>query len=262
LGAQVAHTPNVSDADAEKVFRQYAKDGFDFIIGHGGQYVAAAEIVAEEFPRAKFAVVAGGYAGNNKNLGSLGFRREVDYLCGVVAGLKTETNKVAYIGGEAQPHMVTSSEIFENGVKAVNPEAEVSIAWVESWSDKDRTRELAEKEVAVGTDVILANINQASQIVFEVAKNAKISAIGWTKDQHQLAPDTIVTSAIIRMPNLLLEGAVLVQQGRWEGKQYNLGLRDGVLDLAPFHGLLTAEQEEKVNAVKADLLNGQIDIMD
>ena len=60
------------------------------------------------------------------------------------------------------------------------------------------------------------------------------------------------------MPVLVLESAILVGEGRWEGKQYTLGLRDKAHDLAPFSGLLTSEEEAKVKAVRHDILAGEI----
>ena len=262
LGAQVAYTANVPPDEEEmtKIFRQYAQDGFDFIIGHGGEYIPAAEVVAEEFPDIKFAVVAG-YAGNNNNFGALSFREgEVGYLTGVVAALKTKTNKVAYIGGEAYPHMLEQSVLFERGAKAVNPSVEVSIEWVESWSDQDKAKEIAQSQLKGGADVILADADSAGLAVLEVAKEANIYGIGWSLDQHELAPGTILTSAIQRVPVLLLEGATLVQQGRWEGKQYKFGLQEGAQELAPFYGLLTPEEEAKVNTIKQDILTSKIDV--
>jgi basic membrane protein A len=260
LGAQVAHTPNVSEADAEKVARQYATDGYEFIIGHGGEYIPAFEAVAEEFPRVKFAVMAG-YAGNNKNFGALSFRdSELGYLAGVVAGLKTKTNKVAFIGGVDYPHMQEQAASFERGAKAVNPKVEVATEWVGSWTDEAKSKEIAEAQVKAGADVLLGSVDAASRIVFETAKNAGVYALGWSLDQHDLAPDTILTSGIQRMPVLALEGATLVQQGRWEGKQYKFGLQEGAQDLAPFYGLLSSEEETRVKTVREDIMTGKVDV--
>lgn len=260
LGAKIEHTANASEADAEKVARQYANEGFDFIIGHGGEYVAALESVAQEFPRTKFGVVAG-YAGNNKNFGAIGFRAdEIGYLSGVVAGLKTKTNKVVFIGGIDYPDLQVNAAAFEQGAKAVNPKVAVSTEWVGSWTDADKAKEIALTHIAAGADVLLANADTAALAAVEEAKKAGIYAIGWAVDQHDLAPDTILTSAIQRTPVLFLEAATLVQQGRWEGKQYRFGLQEGAQDLAPFYGLLTAEEEAKVSTIRGDILAGKIDI--
>ncbi|MBE7556489.1 MAG: BMP family protein [Anaerolineales bacterium] len=260
LGAQVAHSVNITEADAEKIFRQYAQDGYDFIIGHGGEYIPAAEVVAKEFPRTKFALMAG-YGGNNKNLGALSFRdSEIGYLMGAVAGIKTKTNKLAFIGGVDYPHMQEQATSFERGAKAANPKVEVAIEWVGSWTDEAKTKQIAEAQVKAGADVLVGNVDAASQAVFETAKNAGVYALGWSLDQHDMAPNTILTSGIQRMPVLALEGATLVQQGRWEGKQYKFGLQEGAQELAPFYGLLSPEEEARVKTVREDIVTGKIDV--
>lgn len=262
LGAQVAYTASVPQDEEEikKIFRQYAEEDYDFIIGLGGEYIPGAEVVAEEFPQTKFALVAG-YPGNNKNLGGIGFREaEMAYLAGVVAALKTKTNKLAYIGGEAYPHTLEQSVLFERGAKATNPSIEVAVEWVESWSDPERAKEIAETQIALGVDIILAVADGGDPGIFEAAKSAEIYAIGWSLDQHELAPDTILTSVIQRVPILVLESATLIQKGRWEGKQYRFGIQEGVQDLAPFYGLLTAEEEAEVKAIKEDILTSKIDV--
>jgi basic membrane protein A len=99
LGVGVAYTAEVGETEADTHFRDYARQGFDFIIGLGGEYVDAAAKVADEYPRTQFAVVAN-YSGNNRNLGALSFRfGEIDYLSGVTAGLKTRSGHIALIAG-------------------------------------------------------------------------------------------------------------------------------------------------------------------
>ena len=263
LGAQVAYVANASEDEEaqEEILRQYAGAGFDFIIGHGGEYIAVLERVADEFPQTQFAVVTG-YAGNNRNLGALSIRAdETGYLSGVVAALKTKTNKVAYIGGEVYPSTTEEATAFEKGVKDTNPAAEVLIDWVGSWSDQDKGREVALAQVAAGADVLAIDADIAGLAALEVAESEGVYAIGWVQDQHDLAPNAVLTSVIQQMSIRLLRGAVLVQQGRWEGKQYKFGLQEGVTGLAPFYGMLTPEEEEIINQVREDIITGKIETL-
>lgn len=260
LGAKIDYTVAGAEADMEKAFRKYAGEGYEFVIGHGGEYIPAAEVVAKEFPRTKFAITSN-YPGNNKNLGALSPRDgELGYLTGMVAALKTKTNKVAFIGGVAYPSMQEQATLFERGAKVTNPKVEVSIEWLDTWTDEAKAKQTAEAQIKAGADVLVGNADAAGLGVIKAAKNAGVYAIGWSLDQHDVAPDTILTSAIQRIPVLLLEGATLVQQGRWEGKQYKFGLHEGAQDLAPFYGLLSPEEEAKVKSVKEDIMNGKIDV--
>ena len=260
LGADVAFTASVPEDDLEKqkLFRQYADAGFDLIIGHGGNYITAIERVAEEFPRTKFALTTG-HGGNNKNLGAVIFDSlEIGYLAGTVAALKTKTNKIAFIGGVPYPDLLEEAAGIERGARATNPEIEVSIEWVDSWADPARAREITQAQLKAGADVILTDNDKGNMAVIREVESAGAYAIGWGSAEHALAPNTILTTVIQRVPVLVLESAILVRQGRWEGKKYILGLREKAYDLAPFYGLLTPAEEAAVMAARNDILAGKI----
>jgi len=264
LGAEVAYTDNTDllpPAEVEQLFRKYARDGFDLIVGHGGQFKAPMKVVAPEFLNSKFAVV-GGDPGNNNNFGALGFRSgELGYLMGVVAALKTKTHKVGIIGGEPIPDIVDLVKLFERGAKATDAEIEVSIAWVNSWKDPQKAKLIAQEMIASGVDIIATRAGDGNIAVFEVAASASgVYVIGGPQDHYNAAPHIIITSGIQRVPVLLLQGATLVRQGRWQGKQYRFGLVDGAQELAPFRGKLTPEQEATLKAVTRDIISGKIDV--
>ena len=59
-GADVAFTESVNPANQADVYRQYANQGYDLIIGWGGQFTDGAVEVAEEFADTYFLVVSSG----------------------------------------------------------------------------------------------------------------------------------------------------------------------------------------------------------
>jgi basic membrane lipoprotein Med (substrate-binding protein (PBP1-ABC) superfamily) len=258
LGAETAYTASVPEDKFEETFRQYATEEFDFIIGLGGQFSPAAEVVAEEFPRTQFAIVAD-YVGNNKNLGGLSFRyEEAGYIAGAIAAIKSKTDKVAYIGGVAYPHIEAEAAAFERGAKSINPSIDVSINWVESWDDEEKTRLIAQTQIENGADVLAANVS--IDTASEEAEKAGVYAIGWTTDRHEAAPQAVLTSILRHTPKLLLKGATLVGQGQWEGKLYKFGLQDEIQELAPFYGMLSPEEERQVADIQQDIQTGKIDV--
>jgi basic membrane lipoprotein Med (substrate-binding protein (PBP1-ABC) superfamily) len=249
------------EADSEDIIRQYAKDGYDFIIGHSGGYAEPAEVVAEEFPNTKFAVVTT-YPGNNKNLGAVAFRSgEVGYLSGMLAAMKSKTGKVAYIVGYDYPVYQEEAALFERGVKATNPNVEVSTHFLQSWTDGEKATQLALDLVASGVDILALNADEAGIAALEaITEKEGVYIIGWTKDQHDKAPGHVITSVLQDIPQLVLNSATLVQEGRWEGKLYKFGLREKIYDFAPFRGMLTPEEEAAFNVAKEKVMAGEIDI--
>ncbi|MEW5849424.1 MAG: BMP family protein [Myxococcota bacterium] len=262
LGARIAFVAGVGEGDRGRmteVFRGLALEGHDLILGHGGEYIPALEVVAREFPHTQFAAVAA-YAGNNRNLGGLSFREgELGYLCGVVAALKTRSRKVAFVGGQAYPHVREQAVLFERGAKAMNPAISVQTAWLDTWTDTERARSVAASLIRSGADVLLVDADLAAAGAFDAVRSAGVFAIGWASDQAALAPGHIITSGIQHVEPLLVAAAERVQAGVWEGRQYKFGLREQAQELADFRGMLTPEQEAVVARVQEDVLTGRVD---
>ncbi|MBA3921835.1 MAG: BMP family protein [Nostocaceae cyanobacterium] len=220
----------------------------------------SAEKVAKEFPRTKFALVTT-YPGNNKNLGAVAFRSgEAGYLTGMLAAIKTKTNKVGYMVGYDYPVYQEEAALFKRGAKATKPSVEVSTQFIETWTDTKKATKVALDLVKSGFDVLAVNADEAGIAAIKEVTKAGVYAIGWTKDQYELSPGHVLTSVLQDVPNLVLNAAVLVQQGRWEGKLYKFGLKEKIYDFAPFRGTLTSLQAGRFDNARTQIINGTIDI--
>jgi basic membrane protein A len=259
--AEISYTDNVLDADSQALISRYAEQGYNLIIGHGGGYIKAMEKVAKQFPEIKFALVTT-YAGNNTNLGAVAFRSgEVGYLTGALAAIKTKTNKVGYIVGYDYPVYQEEAELFKRGATATAPNIEVYTQFLKTWTDAEKGNQVALNLLEKGVDIIAINADEAGISALKLAsEKPEVYGIGWTKDQYNLAPGKILTSVLQNIPELVLKIATLVQQGRWEGKQYKYGLREQIYDFAPFRGTLTVKEEDKFNQIKQQVITGKIDI--
>jgi basic membrane protein A len=259
LGANVAYAENVPEADFEAAFRKYADERYDFIIGHGAQFIPAAQKAAAAYPRISFAVV-GVYGGNNTNLGGISLREgEMAYLFGAIAALKTKTGKVSFLGGSENPNSKEIVAAFRRGAAAVQALIRVDVDWVGNFTDAARAKALAQARIDSGTDIIFVLAGAAGTAVHAQAQKAGIFTLAWIEDLSRLAPKAVITSNVQDVPAMLLRGATLAKEGRWEGKQYRYGLAEGVQGLAPFHGLLSVEQERRVKTLQNDLLSGKVD---
>lgn len=260
LQAEVTCLENVSEDVFEQRFSEYAEQGYDFIIGHGGQFIAAAESVADTYPRVNFAVV-GQYGGNNKNLGAISFREsEVGYLAGALAAMVSENKKVAYVGGEAYSHGKEKAAFFQKGAIAIDKETIATDVWLGTWSDSEIGETTGAELIADGFDVIVVDADSAGLPIHQQAKAAGISTIGWAKDQSSLAPSVILTSAEQDVALMMLKAATIVQKGQWEGKQYKFGLQDGVQKLSPLNSALPTEVANTIKGIESDLKKGKIEL--
>src|SRR5215208_6699395 len=101
-GAEIAYTERVNQSQQVEVFRNYAQQGYDIIVGHGGEYMDAALQVAAEYPDLQFAVTNGNKGADNVTSFTLSYR-DMGLLAGALAGLMTESNKLAYVAGQEIP---------------------------------------------------------------------------------------------------------------------------------------------------------------
>ena len=88
--------------------------------------------VAAQYPDAHFAIIDA--VVEAPNVQSVLYKeQEAAFLGGVAAGLMTQTNKIGIIGGQRIPPVIRYEVGFRAGVESVNPDAEVIIAYADSF---------------------------------------------------------------------------------------------------------------------------------
>lgn len=226
LGAEVAFTEDVVPADQVQAFRDYASQGFSLVLAMGGQYTDGAKVVSAEFPKVLFGVI-GSNAGNGKNMASFNaHQQETFFLGGVVAGLLTKSKKVGYISGIKVDNVIRGWVGFEQGVKAIVPDATVKAVWTGSFEDVARAKEAAIALLDQGYDLIQANSNAATFGAMEAAAERGKLGIGAYGDYTFVAPKAIVTNVVPAMDRVILEAGKLAKSGKFEGKFYLFGFKD------------------------------------
>lgn len=261
LGAEVIYTENVQDSDMESVFTEYANTKPDLIIGTGQQFYEAISKVAEQYPDIEF-VCLNGDAGNEKNLTSYNFTNwEPGYIAGSLAGLLTKTGKVAAIGGFEFTAIATSQKAFEAGAKAYNPECEVELVYINSFSDAGACKEASLALISQGCDVLMANASSAGLGTIEACKESGAYDIGFIDDQYESAPETVVLSALQGNDKMIVKMCQDAKDAKLDHGMTILGTADGVEGVSDWHGwdkTLDADVVEKINQLVEDLKAGKI----
>jgi len=259
LGAEIAFTEKVSQADQVENIIDYARRGYDLVIAHGGEMDAAAVKVAKKFPKVKFFVTNGAAKGPNIAHGGVN-PTHYGYISGVVGGKMTKTNKLAVVSGNEFPLVTTVYESFKKGVKDYNPKAEVSIIYTGSWDDVAKAKEAAFAQIAKGVDVLFPVLDLATLGIIEGAREKGVYVFGFSKDQLDVAPGNVLSSALQNYGAVLLSIAKLVKGGKFEGgKAYSLGLETpGVTGPGRINKVVPKEVKDLVNKATQDLIAGKI----
>ncbi len=258
---KVSIQENTSFAQSESALLQFARQGFDVVIGHGFQFGDPAKKIHKQFPKTWFIINTTKVAGA-PNLASFDNRwGDAGYVAGAIAALVTKTGTVGHIGGIPVPVIKEYNEGFAIGAKRFKPGINVLSAYVGSFSDIAKGKEITISLIERGADVVTATGNESVVGTIQAAKEKNVMAIGTAFDSASFAPDTIVTTAIVRFDVNIDMALGLVVSKKLEPKNYLLGFNDNGLDLAPyrnFDGKISAENKAKIAQLIADIKAGKV----
>lgn len=248
----------VAIPDAESAMRDYAERGYDLIIGHGFQFGDAAKTVAPEYPDTMFAVYAGAVEGENlvsfdpKN-------QETGYLAGIVAGNMTENKKIGSIGGMDIPAVVRVLEGYCQGAQSVDPEIECLYAYVDTWDDIQKGKEATVAMIEAGADVFFHDASFAGVGMLQAAgEHEDVYAIGFATDQRDVAPGTVLTSALDGIDRTMVMMVEMLINGELEGGIVRPDMNDGVFYLGPYDDQVPQEVQDQVEQAKEDIASGDV----
>ncbi len=258
LGAETAYVEKVAQADQTEVLTDFARKGYNIIFAHGGQFDAALQQVASQFPQTFFVGVNGNFKGENVAALRLD-HLQASYLCGIIGASVTKSHKLAYIAGEKFPATEEEFRGFELGAKSVNPNIQISSTFTGDWNDIVKSKEATLALISSGVDVIYQWLDNASPAVLQTASEKGIYAFGNTKDQLDIAPKAVLTSAVKRLDLAIVYLAELAKQKQLKGQIYTLGLeRPDILFLGKFGAIVPEAVKQKALSTKQAIVEHKI----
>ncbi len=266
LGIDYAgYEPKDPNTEAENKLREFAESGeYSLIIATGFTMKDAVVNVAKDFPEQKF-LITDERITDMPNVASLTFKeQEGSFLAGALAAMMSKTGTVGYVGGAEAP-VIQKFEIgFEQGAKYVNPQIKflpVYIGGTNAFNDPASAKAKSEALIAQGADVIYHASGASGQGVFQAAKDKHIYAIGVDSNQDGLVKGTILTSMIKKIDTGVFDAIKEVKEDKFQGKIYELGLKEDGLELTKFEftkDQIGEENIKKLDEIKQKIINGEI----
>jgi basic membrane protein A len=257
-----------SDAQREQALRRFAEQGYNPVITAGFSYASAMETVAAEFPDTYFVSIDATV--DLPNVRSIEFtEHEGSYLVGVLAAMASESGKVGFVGGMDIPLIQKFACGYVQGVKATNPDAEVFQNMTgttgAAWNDPVRGGELAKSQIDRGADVVYHAAGGTGIGVLQAAADAGALGIGVDSNQNYLHPGQVLTSMLKRVDLATYNAMMDVHKGQFTPGIQVMGLaEDGVGYSVDDNNkaLLTPEMQAAVDAAKAQIIAGEIQVHD
>ncbi|MCF8008578.1 MAG: BMP family ABC transporter substrate-binding protein [Halanaerobiales bacterium] len=239
----------------------FAEQGYDMVWAIGFLMTDALTEVSAMYPDVHFGLIDSVVEAPNV-VNALFDEHEGSFLVGVVAGMRSETNKVGYIGGMEMPLIKKFEAGYRAGVKAVNPDAEVYVAYTGSFDDPQAGKELALTQFDQGADVIYHASGACGIGVIKAANEKGLYAIGVDSPQYHLAPANVLTSMIKRVDVAVYNEVKKLYEGNFEPGTHVYGLADNGVGIyrEQAENMLSDEILNTVDNYKQKIIDGEITV--
>jgi basic membrane protein A len=149
------------NADAERVIRDLASKGNQYIFTTSFGYMEQTLKVGKSFPKVEFYHNTGFKSAPNVHIYNSRMY-EPAYLAGIIAGRMTKTNTLGYVASFPIPEVVRNINAYTMGARSVNPNVKTKVVWISSWYDPAKERQAAETLIGQGADMLLQNTDSTA----------------------------------------------------------------------------------------------------
>ncbi len=261
---EVSYTEKVLAADAERVFRDYAQQGYDVIFGTTFEHMDPMLNVAKDFPDIAFEHCSGFKTA--ANMGNYFARMyQGEYLAGYMAGLMGFRN-VGTVATNPIPEPIRGINAFTIGLlkgleeAGAAPPADTvnTVVWLKAWRDPINETTLAETLVARKHDLIRQMADTPDSSVAACA--AGVPSVGYGEDAARYGADCALLSTVWNWGPIYVDTVQAVLDGTWKPGEYWGGFDRENIVLSDFHASVPEEVRRKVLAEKEKLASGEDDI--
>ncbi len=257
LGAELLVKENVKEFTGEcnAAIQELAEEGVGMMILSSYGYSEEAQNLVKEYPEIVFYVNSSEY--HDKNMTSYFVRMyQARYLAGIVAGMKTDSQRIGYVAAMNNNEVNRGINAFTLGVKRVNPDAEVVVAWTGEWDNAQKEKEVAAALIEQEqVDVLTYHQNQPN--VIDAAEEAGIYSIAYHESLTGCS-DNYLTSVVCKW-ELVYQQIIrefLVGNGNIKDN-YWIGMEVDAVGLSDYSAEVTQEIQEEIERAKKEFLAGK-----
>jgi simple sugar transport system substrate-binding protein/basic membrane protein A len=262
-GVTVIFAENVEPADAPRILREWAEEGYQMIVAHSFGYQDAVFEVAEEFPDTNFAW-GGGIERTAKNVADYDQPfYEAAYLVGIIGGHLSESGKFGAIYGFDIPVCHAMGEALVAGAQTVNPDAELTATAAGDWYDAAKAKEAALAQADTGVDFWVQCGEGPTLGAIEAARESGGFATGYVGDMTENGPEVVLTNIIWNLEPMFRDMLQSTLAGTFDAPYYRYGLKEGALDVTINPDLadkIPPKASAAVEEAKAKIISGELEV--
>jgi basic membrane protein A len=265
------YTPTGTEDYANQL-QQCVVDGNELCITVGFLFMDATYNAALSYPLVNFAIVDIIPEIYTDNLRGINFdSAQAGYLAGTLAGLMTESDVIGGIGGMDIDPVNAFLLPYGYGASCVNPQINIIIDYIWSFSDEDLANQIAQDQMDAGSDVIFTVAGPAGNAALLTATQAGAWGIGVDSDQwltvfesgSVIGSEYLLTSAMKRVDNAVYATIENQVTSTFTSGTVIYDLANDGVGLAPYHeadASIPQPVKDQILSTKQDILDGKIDV--
>ncbi len=258
---ETAFAESVTEADSEKTFERFAREGCKIVYGTSFGFMEPMLKVAAKFPDVKFEHATGFKTAANMGTYNAKFH-EGRYVIGQMAAKMSKTGTAGYIVSFPIPEVVSGINAFMLGAQTVNPDFKIKIVWANTWFDPAKEADAAKVLLSQGADIMVQHTDSTAPL--QVAEAAGKLGFGQASDQIKFAPKAQMTAIVDNWAPHYIKSVKSVMDGTWKSTQVWSGMAEGEVAMAPFTNVpedvakLATETAEAIKTGKLNPFGGKI----
>jgi len=256
LGVDLLIKENVEEGTGEckEAINELVKKDVGMIILSSYAYPEEVKETIQAYPDVAFYGISAEYYADNLT-SYFGRMYQARYLSGIVAGMKTASNRIGYVAAMPNSEVNRGINAFTLGVKSVNSDASVNVIWTNAWEAEEKEREAVHILIEdVGADVI--TYHQNKHYVAQEADEAGVYSIGYNAVADGLS-QRYLTAAVWNWNELYYQIIREYLQGKSNTvKRHWFGIDTDVVNLADYSELVDEEIIQQVKLAEKKLSEG------
>jgi len=247
---------NVAEGpDSERVIHQLAAAGNGLIFTTSFGFMNPTERVAKQFGKVKFEQATGYKTLSNMAEYNARFYQG-RYVCGTIAGMLSKKGVGGYVASFPIPEVVMGINAFTLAAQKVNPAFKTKVIWVNSWFDPGKESDAAKSLIDQGADMLAQHTD--SPAVIQTAEARGVLGFGQSSDMSRFGPKAQLTSIVDDWGPYYIQRTQEVLAGTWKTGSVWLGMKEGMVTLAPYGPSMTEAARMAADKVKAGIIDGSV----
>lgn len=211
-----------------------AKQDYSPIIVQDSNVIARFDSIVSNYPATKFISMDVSYEIPNV-LGITFDHAKGAYIIGFLAGLKTKSNIVGFIGGIDIPVINEFECGYRVGLNDANPSAKLLTRYINtgthSWEDTVSAKRISEELFAQNVDIVFPAAGLASLTVIDTANKYNLQAFGVDIDVSAQYPDTVLATLEKRSDSAIFAALMQINNRVWNHNNKVFGMKQNVINI-------------------------------